>query len=90
VAVVLTITAPTRAMYQTATDLIDLDADPPPGLIVHTACEVGGEVLVTDVWQDQASIDTFFETRLGKAIAEAGFDPPPPTLRETFNVFTPA
>jgi len=88
VAVVLTISAPTKQSYEAVMDVLDIDADPPRGLICHTACEVDGEVSVTDVWETQADLDTFFETRLGKAMAEVGIQPSqPPVFRETFNIY---
>ena len=89
-AVVLTISAPDRASYEAVLDVLDLDADPPKGLIVHTACEGDeGGVDVTDVWETAADLDTFFETRLGKAFAETGMQPSEPVIRETFNVYLP-
>jgi hypothetical protein len=83
----MSLVAPDRASYEAATAILDLDAEPPRGLLIHTACETDEGVLVTDVWEDQASIDTFFEQRLGKAIAETGMDVGPPTLHTTFNLF---
>jgi hypothetical protein len=89
-AVVLSIISPDRPMYEAVTALLDLDADPPHGLIVHTASEVDGQVHVTDVWESQDDIDSFFQQRLGKAFAEAGLQPVgEPVMRETFNTFRP-
>jgi hypothetical protein len=88
-AVVLTISAPTRADYEAALEILEIESDPPPGLICHTACEVDGHVEVTDVWETQTDIDVFFETRLGKAIAEVGMQPGPLVCRQTFNLITP-
>jgi hypothetical protein len=89
-AVVMTISAPTRKSYEAVMDILDLDADPPRGLICHAACEVDGHVDVTDVWETQGDIDTFFETRLGKAMAEVGIEPSqPPVFREAFNTYAP-
>lgn len=87
-AVVLSMTTPSgRAAYEAVTALLDLDADPPRGLIVHTACETEAGVQIVDVWESAADIDAFFGTRLGKAIAEVGMEAPAPTLTETFNTY---
>lgn len=89
-AVVLTISAPDRTSYEQVMDVLDLDADPPRGLVVHTACEVDGEVQVTDVWETAADLTTFFETRLEKAFAETGMQPSaPPVIREAFRTYQP-
>jgi hypothetical protein len=85
-AVVLTMTAPTREAYEAVDDLLDVEHDRPAGLIVHTACETGDGVLVTDVWESAADIQLFYETRLGKAIAETGVAASPPEMKETFRI----
>ncbi|HWL34594.1 MAG TPA: hypothetical protein VNQ77_00235 [Frankiaceae bacterium] len=88
-AIVLSMTAPDRTSYEAVMDLLDLDDNPPSGLVVHTASQTADGVRVLDVWETQADLDTFFETRLGKAIAEVGMEPPPPDITETFNVYIP-
>ena len=86
-AVVLTLSAPDRTTYDSINAILGVPEDYPDGLIVHAACEVDGEIQVTDVWETREHLDTFFETRLGKAIAETGMELPAPTIRETVNVF---
>ncbi len=34
-------------------------ADPPKGLIVHTASQVGDKIRVIDVWESRAALDRF-------------------------------
>ena len=89
-AVVMTLDGTTREDYEAVMEALNLDEDPPRGLIAHAACLVDGQVKVTDIWESADALDTFYETRLGKAFAEAGWQPSSlPLIREAFNVYTP-
>jgi hypothetical protein len=86
----------TYEMYQGVQAKIDVNADPPPGLIVHTAGEVDGALQIVDVWESQDDAERFAEERLRPAIRElAGEDaaqPPPPgavTIYELKNLVQP-
>ncbi len=68
-------------------------ANPPDGLIVHTATETSGGVRVVDVWESQAQFEKFRDDRLmaslQKVAAERGLEisgPPEPTFEEAFDV----
>jgi hypothetical protein len=74
------------------TDEIDAKADPPAGLIVHTAIQVDGGVRVIDVWESREAIERFFQERLmpaAQAIASReGTElpqPPEPQIVEAFD-----
>jgi hypothetical protein len=82
--VVLTTSAPSREMYEQILAIVGEDT--PPGCIVHTASEVGGEVRVVDVWETRQHIEDFFAQKLGPAFAQVGLDPGPPELYETFRI----
>jgi hypothetical protein len=41
----------------------------PAGLIAHTALEVDGGIRIIDIWETEADLATFGETRLGPAMA---------------------
>ncbi len=58
----------TRESYEEVARRLDTDANPPDGLIVHTAGEVDGEWQVVDVWQSAAAKQQFDRERLLPAI----------------------
>lgn len=82
-------TEATWADYERVTEAMDVDANPPAGLIVHAAGEVDGKWQSVDVWESQDDYNRFREERimptviriLGEAAATAG---PPP--QESFEV----
>jgi hypothetical protein len=67
-------------MLDAVTEEMDVDNDPPDGMIVHTHFEKDGRVQVIDVWQSVEQHDKFTESRLmpamGKVAADRGFDLP--------------
>ncbi len=73
------------------TDEANSRADPPAGLIVHTASQVGDKIRVIDVWETQAAFEKF-QDRLGAAIAAVAqregleLQPPPAELLEVFDL----
>lgn len=81
--VVLTARAPSREFYEKVNEVAGVAADPPAGLIVHTATEAEDGVHVVDVWESQAHIDEFVNTRLGPAFASVGGPDGPPSLELT-------
>ena len=42
---------------------LDLDASPPPGLILHVATEGVGAINMLEVWQTRQSAECFVEGR---------------------------
>jgi hypothetical protein len=66
----------TTAEYDRANELMGIrgDEDAPDGLIQHVAASDGNSIVVADVWESEEALGRFFEERLGKALAEAGFD----------------
>ena len=66
-------TAPSREEYEAVTKRLDLEGNPPAGLIVHCASELpSGEVQIIDVWASQEELSMFTEQRLFPAFADAG------------------
>ncbi|MCY7413221.1 MAG: hypothetical protein LH471_09360 [Salinibacterium sp.] len=75
--------------YERVVQTMDIDADPPAGLIVHAAGETDGKWQSVDVWESQAAYERFREERLMPAVIkamgeEAATAGPPP--QETFDV----
>ena len=76
----------TRASYEEIARRLDTDANPPDGLIVHTAGEVDGAWQVVDVWQSAGAKEQFDRERLLPAIeammAGQPIDQPPPSATD--------
>jgi hypothetical protein len=77
--------------YDAVNDRLNVDADPPAGLIVHTAGfdEDGGVFRILDVWETQEDADSFMRERLMPLIEEmlAGRpDAPPPDREGSYEV----
>jgi hypothetical protein len=65
---------------------MNVEGDPPDGLIFHWAGEVDGKWTIIDVWESREAYDSFAQVRLGPAIQTVtGTDPtavPGPTRTE--------
>jgi hypothetical protein len=74
-------------MYDGVNAEMNVEGDPPPGLIFHWAGEVDGAWTITDVWESREAYDRFQEERLFPAIEKvSGMDPrsgPQPTTTES-------
>jgi hypothetical protein len=70
----------TQEQYEAVHGHMDVDANPPQGLIFHMSGPVDGGWGVIDVWESRDAFDKFFAGRLGPAIGELGdqaFQTPP-------------
>lgn len=83
--------APSRASYDAVSRLLALETDPPPGLLMHTACEAGQRVRVVNVWESQNALDVFRSERLFPALSkvDATQAPENPELLEAFELVQP-
>ena len=52
------------ANYDAVAAQLDVDADTPKGLIVHTAGFVGDQFRIVDVWETEADKDAFYVGRV--------------------------
>jgi quinol monooxygenase YgiN len=75
------------------TEELDAKANPPAGMVVHTALQIDGGVRVIDVWESREAIDRFFQDRLmpaAQAVANReGIElqqPPEPQIVEVFDI----
>ena len=81
--------------YEKVTQALNVDADPPPGLIVHAAGEVDGKWRSVDVWESEADYNRFREERLMPAVIQAmgeeavAAGPPPQESFEVKHLVTP-
>jgi len=69
---------------------LDLDASPPPGLILHVATEGVGAINMLEVWQTRQSAECFVEGRLQEALRHYGVKQPLAyRLEPLHNLFVP-
>jgi hypothetical protein len=81
---VAVVNAPSRQLYERIGPILDLDDEPPPGLLFHSASESHDGVIVVDLWESREAADDFAANRLMPAMASSGVmdqgQPPPPPL----------
>ena len=81
--------------YEKVTRALNVDGDPPPGLMVHAAGEVDGKWRSVDVWESEADYNRFREERLMPAVIQAmgeeavAAGPPPQESFEVKHLVTP-
>ena len=68
----LKIAGGTQAQYDAVHSKMNIDTDPPEGLIFHSAGPIDEGWGVIDVWESRAQFDSFVESRLGPAVGELG------------------
>ena len=79
-------------LYDAVLSKLDIENNPPAGMLVHTAGEVNGRWRIFDVWESRADFDRFFQERLGAAIQQAAQEqgreviPPEETQYELHNL----
>jgi hypothetical protein len=79
--------------YDAIENALDGRGNPPDGLIIHTAQDLGnGRMRIVDVWESPEAFGAFAETRLGPTIGQTlGDDAPPapePQFKELHNSYT--
>jgi hypothetical protein len=83
----------TAETYDQVNERAGVDANPPDGLILHTAGEVDGQWQIVDVWESEQHAERFGRERLGPAIEAvmggAPPGPPPTTVYEAYRVIKP-
>lgn len=55
-------------MLDEVTDEMQVDDNPPDGMLVHTHFEQNGQIRVVDVWDSQEAYEAFVQTRLMPAM----------------------
>jgi hypothetical protein len=83
----------TQENYDAAHGIMEIDTDPPEGMIVHAAGPVEGGWGVIDFWESREAFDRFVGDRLMprlQGLGDRGF-PNPPDVREfsVHNLQTP-
>ncbi len=70
----------TQEQYDAIHSHMNVDGNPPPGLIFHSAGPIDGGWGIIDVWESREAFDAFAGGRLQPAIGELGeraFQGPP-------------
>jgi hypothetical protein len=74
----------TQQHYDAIHGHMSIDADPPQGMIFHSAGPIEGGWGVIDFWESREAFDTFAQSRLMPAAQELGDRafPGPPEIKE--------
>ena len=95
-AITMTIEFPaTPEQYDSVEEKIEVGTNPPDGLIIHTAAQVGDNMRVVDVWESEEAFNSFNDQTLMPAVTEVMGAPPPdttptpPEIRKLHNVIKP-
>lgn len=74
----------TQEQYDAAHSHMDVDQNPPDGLIFHSAGPIDGGWGVIDFWESREAFDRFVQSQLQPAIQELGERTmqSPPDIRE--------
>jgi hypothetical protein len=74
----------TQEQYDTVHSQMNIDADPPSGLIFHSAGPIDEGWGIIDFWESREAFDQFTSERLGPMMQELGDRgmPGPPDVRE--------
>jgi hypothetical protein len=66
--------------FQIFNEVTNQGTEQAPGLLTHQAGPKEGGFCVVETWESPEALQTFFETRLGKALAAAGVQTRPTTF----------
>jgi len=74
----------TQEQYEAVNARMNIEAEPPEGLICHAAGPIDEGWGVIDFWESREKFDSFLGGRLGQAIQEMGDQalPGPPEIKE--------
>jgi len=64
----------TPERYGSVVAHLELDANPPAGMILHVASEAVGAVNVFEVWQTPEAAESYIERRLRPALSSSGVE----------------
>ncbi len=74
----------TQGQYDAVHSHMNVDQNPPEGLIFHSAGPIDGGLGVIDFWESREAFDRFAQSRLQTAMQELGDRgmPGPPDIKE--------
>jgi hypothetical protein len=68
---------------------LELDANLPPGHILHVAAEVEDGFDCCDLWWTKEAAIAFLEQRFRQALVKVGVDPPAVRIAPLYNLYAP-
>lgn len=78
----------TPEKYDELISALDLDANPPAGLILHVAAEGEGEMVASELWRTEQTFRAFYDSRLRPALLMHAVEGQPNMeIRELHNLF---
>lgn len=78
----------TPAKYDELISALELDANPPAGLILHAAAAGEGEIIASELWRTEQTFRAFYDYRLRPALLMHAIEGPPTMeIRELHNLF---
>lgn len=74
----------TEEQYEAINAKMNVEAEPPEGLVFHAAGPIKSGWGILDFWESREQFDSFQQSRLGPAVAELGdaAPPSPPEVKE--------
>jgi len=85
IGIVIEIPGGTQEQYDKVMEKMRLDINPAEGGICHVAGPTDRGWRVVDVWESEEAFQKFFDTKLGKALKEAGVPPLQPSFFPVHN-----
>lgn len=80
----------TPEAYNQATELLNMQANPPAGLLCHIAALDNGSITVYDLWESAEDFQSWVEGRLRTAVEQVGIAGEPNIeMLPTHNIFMP-
>ena len=80
----------TPAKYDEVISALDLDANPPAGLIAHVAGDSDGTTVATEIWRTEQTFRAFYDYRLRPALLMHAVEGEPRfEICELHNTFVP-
>ena len=81
----------TQEHYLEVMQDLQLDTNPPIGLLFHVIGSMKGGLRIVDVWESAEAFHTFSEQRIAPALQKAGISSQPRVeIYPAFNIYVPA
>jgi hypothetical protein len=78
-----------KAKYDEVHTALDVQNNPPKGLISHVSCPDGDKLVIVDVWESPEIFDAWI-AHIGPIGAQHGLQPPDVHVHDVYNLVIPA
>ena len=90
IAIFMNLAGVSSEQYEAVMEALDLDQNPPQGVLLHVASFTGDGLRVVDVWESSDEFDRFNASRLAAAVKHASIDSEPVVeVLAVHNIFAP-